>query len=73
MSKISVKLSDELLAYLDQKVSNRNDLIEKLLVQWKSQLEDEELAQACAIVDQLGLGWQEEWQQAAIIDWEVSG
>ncbi len=35
--------------------------------------EDEALALACALVDELELGWDSEWQQAAITDWEASG
>lgn len=34
---------------------------------------DEALALACALVDELELGWDSEWQQAAITDWEASG
>lgn len=35
--------------------------------------EDAALAMACALVDELELGWETEWQTAAITDWEVSG
>lgn len=34
---------------------------------------DAALALACALVDELELGWESEWQQAAIADWEASG
>ncbi len=39
------------------------------------QAEDDDAAfdLACALVDELNLGWDSEWQQAAITDWEVSG
>jgi antitoxin ParD1/3/4 len=35
--------------------------------------EDAALAMACALVDELELGWETEWQTAAITDWEASG
>jgi Arc/MetJ-type ribon-helix-helix transcriptional regulator len=73
MAKISISIPDELLVYLDQKVENRSALVEILLRQWKKQQEDEALAIACELVDELGLGWDEEWQNAAITDWEASG
>jgi antitoxin ParD1/3/4 len=62
-----------LLTYIEQKVENRSTLIESLLQQWRRQQEDEALAQACKLVDELGLGWDEEWQTLAITDWEASG
>ena len=39
------------------------------------QAEDDDAAfdLACALVDELNLGWDSELQQAAITDWEVSG
>lgn len=73
MAKISISLPDDLLNYVDQKVENRSALIESLLQQWQRQQEDQALAQACALVDELDLGWDSEWQEAAIIDWEASG
>jgi len=48
-------------------------LIESLLQQWRQQQEDKALAEACRLVDELDLGWDEEWQNKAIMDWEVSG
>jgi Arc/MetJ-type ribon-helix-helix transcriptional regulator len=73
MAKISISLPDELLTYIDQKVENRSALIESLLQQWQQQQEDAALAVACALVDELELGWGSEWQNAAITDWEPSG
>ena len=73
MAKISISLPDELLNYLDQKVENRSALIETLLEQWRQQQEDAALAEACSLVDELELGWDSEWQIAAITDWEASG
>jgi antitoxin ParD1/3/4 len=35
--------------------------------------DDTAFALACALVDELELGWDSEWQQAAITDWEASG
>ena len=66
MAKISISLPDELLTYIDQKVENRSALIESLLQQWQQQQEDAALAVACALVDELELGWGSEWQNAAI-------
>jgi Arc/MetJ-type ribon-helix-helix transcriptional regulator len=73
MAKISISLPDELLTYIDHKVQNRSALIESLLKQWQQQQEDAALAAACAVVDELQLGWDSEWQNAAITDWEASG
>ncbi len=73
MTKISISLPDELLTYIDQKVENRSALIESLLQQWQQQQEDAALAVACSLVDELELGWDSEWQNAAITDWEASG
>jgi Arc/MetJ-type ribon-helix-helix transcriptional regulator len=73
MAKISISISDELLNYLNKKVDNRSALIESLLEKWQQQQEDEALAEACEVIDELELGWTDEWQKAAITDWEVSG
>lgn len=73
MAKISIYLSDDLVEFLDRKVSNRSALVEELLQQWRNQQEESELAKACQAVDELSLGWSEEWQQTAITDWEASG
>jgi len=71
--KVSISLPDELVSYLDAKVSNRSGLIESLLQQWRKQQQVEEMAQACLLLDDQNLGWDEECQQAAITDWEASG
>ena len=73
MATISISLPDELVHYLDQKVEDKNLLITSILQQWRRQQEDQELAQACSIIDELDLGWTEECQTAAIRDLEVSG
>lgn len=71
--KVSISLPDELVAYLDTKVTNRSGLIESLLQQWRKQQQIEEIAQACLLLDEQNLGWDEECEQAAITDWEASG
>jgi hypothetical protein len=73
MSNISISLPDELLTYVNQKASNPSALIEALLKQWRKQQENQALAEACKLIDELDLGWDEEWQAQAITDWEVSG
>jgi antitoxin ParD1/3/4 len=71
--KISISLPDELVVYLDQRVENRSQLIESLLQKWRKNQEDQEMAEACVLLDELKLGWDEECQQTAITDWEASG
>ena len=73
MAKISISLPNDLVDYVDHHVDNRSALIETLLTQWQSQKEIEALAEACEVVDELDLGWDEECQTAAIIDLEASG
>jgi Arc/MetJ-type ribon-helix-helix transcriptional regulator len=73
VAKISISLPDELVQYLDEQVENRSALIETLLEQWKCHQQDQLLAAACAAVDELDLGWEPEWQNAAITDLEASG
>jgi antitoxin ParD1/3/4 len=73
MSNLSISLPDDLLTYVNQKAQNPNALIESLLQQWRKQQESQALAEACQLVDELNLGWDEEWQTQAITDWEVSG
>jgi hypothetical protein len=36
------------------------------LKQWQEQKQNEALAAACAVVDELELGWESEWQNIAI-------
>lgn len=71
--KVSISLPDELVAYLDQRVDNRSQLIESLLQQWRKSQEEKAMAEACILLDELKLGWDEECEQAAITDWEASG
>jgi metal-responsive CopG/Arc/MetJ family transcriptional regulator len=73
MAKISISLPNELVQYVDTHVENRSALIETLLEQWKLHQEDMALAEACAAIDELELGWDSQWQALAISDMEVSG
>ena len=73
MAKISISLPGDLVRYVDQHVENRSALIEALLEQWKLHQEDLALANACAAVDELNLGWDSQWQNAALLDLEASG
>jgi metal-responsive CopG/Arc/MetJ family transcriptional regulator len=73
MAKISISLPNELVQYVDTHVENRSALIENLLEQWKLQQEDMVLAEACAAVDELELGWDSQWQALAMSDMEASG
>ncbi|ACK68947.1 conserved hypothetical protein [Gloeothece citriformis PCC 7424] len=70
MAKIALFLPDELLNYLQEKGKEPKALIETLVQEWRQQNQIEELAQACAIIDQLELGWTQEWQQAVIKDFQ---
>jgi antitoxin ParD1/3/4 len=73
MAEISISLPDELIDYLDRKVEDKSSFIASILQEWQKQQEAEEFARSCAIVDELELGWAEEWEIAAIIDSEASG
>lgn len=70
--KLSISLPDEFVAYLDQRVDNRSQLIESLLQQWRKKQEEQAMAEACVLLDELKLGWDEECAEAAITDWEIS-
>lgn len=69
--KVSISLSDDLIAYIDHHVENRSQLIESLLQDWRKQQEQQKLVDAAIALDELE--WNEEWEQAAITDWEASG
>jgi Arc/MetJ-type ribon-helix-helix transcriptional regulator len=71
--KISVSLSQELVEYIDRSVDNRSKLIESLLLNWQKSQQRESMVSACLALDEQQLIEEEEWQQAAITDWEVSG
>jgi antitoxin ParD1/3/4 len=71
--KISISLPNELVSYIDERVTNRSQLIESLLCAWQKQQEREAMVEACFALDELSQPEEDEWQQAAITDWEVSG
>ena len=71
--KISISLPDELVHYVDDRVGNRSRLIEGLLQAWRKQQEKQAMVEACLLLDELSNDEETAWQQAAIIDWEVSG
>ncbi|MFN5816444.1 MAG: hypothetical protein ACK47D_10315 [Pseudanabaena sp.] len=71
--KISISPPDELVHYVDDRVENRSRLIEGLLQTWRKQQEKQAMVEACLLLDELSNDEETAWQQAAIIDWEVSG
>ncbi len=74
--KVSISLPDELVRYVDDRVENRSRLVEGLLQAWRNQQENQAMVEACLLLDELSDQSNDEdeaWQQAAIIDWEVSG
>lgn len=71
--KVSISLPDELVHYVDDRVENRSRLIEGLLQAWQKQQEKQAMVEACLLLDELSNDEETAWQQAAIIDWEVSG
>jgi metal-responsive CopG/Arc/MetJ family transcriptional regulator len=71
--KISISLPNELISYVDERVTNRSQLIESLLRGWQQQREQDLMVEACLALDELSQLEEEKWQQAAITDWEVSG
>jgi metal-responsive CopG/Arc/MetJ family transcriptional regulator len=71
--KISVSLSQELVQYIDDRVDNRSQLIESLLLTWQQNQQRELMVAACLALDEQQSTEEAEWQQAALTDWEVSG
>ncbi|MGB8686199.1 MAG: ribbon-helix-helix domain-containing protein [Microcoleus sp.] len=74
--KVSISLPDELVRYIDDRVENRSRLVELLLQAWRKQQEQQEMVEACLLLDELSdqlTDEDEAWQQAAITDWEASG
>jgi metal-responsive CopG/Arc/MetJ family transcriptional regulator len=74
--KISISLPDELVSYVDGHAKNRSRLVEGLLQAWRKQQEQQAMVEACLLLDELSdqlYENEEEWQQAAITDWEISG
>jgi metal-responsive CopG/Arc/MetJ family transcriptional regulator len=71
--KISISLPNELVSYIDARIDNRSQLIESLLCEWQKEREREAMVIACLALDEITQPEEDEWQQAAITDWEVSG
>jgi metal-responsive CopG/Arc/MetJ family transcriptional regulator len=67
--KISVSISDDLVAYLDAQVDDRSQLIEGLLQQWRKNKQNQEMIQACLLSDEyMAEEWQM-WETAEITDY----
>ena len=71
--KISISLPNELVRYVDERVANRSQLIESLLFAWQRQQQQQAMLSACLTLNEQTSVEDGEWQQAAVIDWEVSG
>ncbi|MCY7334613.1 MAG: ribbon-helix-helix domain-containing protein [Chamaesiphon sp.] len=71
--KISISLPNKLVRYVDERVVNRSQLIESLLRAWQKKQQQQAILSACLTLDEQTSVEDEEWQQAAITDWEVSG
>ena len=65
-------MPNELVRYIDERVENRSQLIESLLSAWQKKQQQQAMLSACLILDEQTSTKDEEWQQAAITDWEVS-
>jgi hypothetical protein len=69
LMKISVSISDDLVAYLDAQVDDRSQLIEELLQQWRKNKQNQEMIQACLLSDEyMAEEWQM-WETAEITDY----
>ena len=67
--KISISLPDELVRYIDERVVNRSQLIESLLLAWQRKQHQQAMLAACLVLDeQTSVEDDEEWQQAAVED-----
>jgi Arc/MetJ-type ribon-helix-helix transcriptional regulator len=67
--KISISLPEELVCYIDERVDKRSRLIESLLWDWHKKQEQKAMLAACLALDERSSVEDDEWQQAAIIDW----
>jgi Arc/MetJ-type ribon-helix-helix transcriptional regulator len=67
--KISISLPNELVRYIDERVDNRSRLIESLLWAWQKKQQQQAMLAACLALDERSSVEDDEWQQAAIIDW----
>jgi Arc/MetJ-type ribon-helix-helix transcriptional regulator len=66
---ISISLPEELVRYIDERVDNRSRLIESLLWNWQKKQQKQAMLAACLALDERSSVEDDEWQQAAIIDW----
>ncbi|BAC91990.1 hypothetical protein [Gloeobacter violaceus] len=71
--QFSISLPDELLEYMDKRVTDRSVLIESLLQEWRRRTEVETMVEAAFLLDGSDLSWDNECQQAMLTDWEASG
>jgi Arc/MetJ-type ribon-helix-helix transcriptional regulator len=66
---ISISLPDELVRYIDERVTNRSQLIESLLFAWQRKQQQQAMLAACLFLDeQISVEDDEKWEQAAIED-----
>jgi Arc/MetJ-type ribon-helix-helix transcriptional regulator len=66
---ISISLPDELVLYIDERVANRSQLIESLLLAWQRKKHKQAMLAACLVLEeQTLLEDDEEWEQAAVED-----
>ena len=79
-NKAAHSILEQLLVQLRREISLRTAEVQSATgeTSQKRNLQEEEdkdaaLALAYALVDELELGWEAEWQEAAITDWEASG
>jgi metal-responsive CopG/Arc/MetJ family transcriptional regulator len=71
--EISISLPNELVRYIDERVDNRSQLIESLLLVWQKKQHQQAMLSACLILDEQAFAEDEQWQQSAIKDLEISG
>ncbi|MBW4700112.1 MAG: hypothetical protein KME03_19855 [Aphanocapsa lilacina HA4352-LM1] len=71
--QFSISLPDELLEYMDKRVTDRSVLIESLLQEWCRRTEVEAMVEAAVWLDGSDLSWDNECQQAMLTDWKASG
>jgi Arc/MetJ-type ribon-helix-helix transcriptional regulator len=66
---ISISLPDELVRYIDERVTNRSQLIESLILAWQRKQQQQAMLAACLFLDeQISVEDDEKWEQAAIED-----
>jgi Arc/MetJ-type ribon-helix-helix transcriptional regulator len=64
---ISISLPDELVRYIDERVTNRSQLIESLILAWQRKQQQQAMLAACLFLDeQISVEDDEKWEQAAI-------